>query len=164
MVAVDELIQSGGGALARLIAVLSAEVVPIRERRISSRLAAVYRQLTENVSAEMDDTLPTNNGTMVWDAIEGATNFAIYGSFGHHYMFSIDAYRSLANYYYYDKNGAARITLEPWAEFFSASVMGDADTVNINLAYLPETSKYFAEELAPALRDYYRSRVLGQAA
>jgi hypothetical protein len=46
MVAVDELIHSGGGALARLIAVLSAEVVPIRERRISSRLAAVYRQLT----------------------------------------------------------------------------------------------------------------------
>jgi len=122
---------------------------------------AVYRQLIDNTTAEINATLPKNNGTMVWDALEGATNFAVSGSFGHKYIFNIPAYASQAYYYYYDRNGKARITTEPLAEFFAAGIMGDESTVSINQTYLPETCRYFAETLLPAALDWFKNKLLG---
>ena len=120
----------------------------------------LYAQLVATVKAEINATLPKNNGTMVWDAIEGATNFAISGSYGHAYMFDIPAYQSIATYYFYDKSGNPMISSEPWAEFFAAGIMGDSDTIAVNEAYLPETCKYFAETLLPSALNWFKAKVL----
>ena len=122
----------------------------------------VYDALVNEVKADMESTLQANNGAMVWDAVEGTTNFAISGSFGHSYMFKNPAYEKLAYYYFYDRKGNPSITSEPWAEFFSANLMGDADTIAANEAWLPRTCQYFAETLLPKALDYFKSWVAGK--
>lgn len=124
---------------------------------LNSSEKQVYYALTDLLEAEMNATLPMNNGTMVWDAIEGATNFAVSGNYGHSYMLQMPQYREIAQYYYYDEKGNAEISAEPWAEFFSAKLMQDAATLAVNLAYLPKTCQYFAETLAPKLLDVFKN-------
>ena len=119
----------------------------------------VYNQLSADMANEMNNTLPVNNGCMVWDAVEGATNYAVSGSFGHAYLLSMSAYQEAATYYYYDRKGSPTLTTEPWAEFFSSNIMQDAATLSVNLAYLPRTCKYFAETFAPKVLDYFKSLV-----
>ena len=128
---------------------------------LSAEEQAVYQQLVDGLTAEMNATLPKNNGTMVWDAVEGATNFAVSGSYGHSYMFTIDAYKELAMYYFYDRDGKPSISSEPWAEFFAAGLMGDEETIAVNRSFLPETCRYFAETLLPAALDWFKGKVLG---
>ena len=126
----------------------------------------VYQCLVDNVKNEIDGDgryvgLPKNNGIMVWDALEGATNFAISGSYGHSYIFNIPAYANVANYYYYNRKGEPRITTEPWAEYVSAGLMGDADTISVNESYLPTLCTYFAENLLPSAIEWFRTKLLG---
>ena len=111
----------------------------------------VYRQVISLLASEMNATLPTNNGTMVWDSVEGATNFAVSGRYGHAYMLDMPQYKDLATYYFYDETGEPDIVAEPWAEFYSAKLMQDAATLAVNVAYLPKTCQYFTETLAPAI-------------
>ena len=115
----------------------------------------VYTQLSTVVKGEMNSTLPINNGCMVWDSIEGATNYAVSGSFGHAYLLNNPTYKEAASYYFYDRKGNPVITTEPWAEFFSSNIMGDSDTLSLNWSYLPQTCKYFAETFAPKLLSYF---------
>lgn len=119
----------------------------------------VYTALSNLVASEMNSTLPTNNGCMVWDAVEGATNYAVSGNFGHAYLLSIDEYAEAASYYFYDRKGNPSITTEPWAEFFSANIMQDSNTLSLNWSYLPQTCKYFAETFAPAVLSYFTSYI-----
>lgn len=130
--------------------------------KLTANEKAVYNALIDVMEAEMNSTLPMNNGTMVWDAIEGATNFAVSGKFGHSYMLTSSQYREQAYYYYYDKQGNPTIAVEPWAEFYSAKIMQDATTLAINLAYLPQTCQYFTDVLAPqiltSLKDLLKSK------
>lgn len=129
---------------------------------LSAKQKLVYTALTELMASEMNSTLPMNNGTMVWDAVEGATNFAVKPMYGHAYLLESSLYKDQASYYYYDKSGNATITAEPWAEFFSANIMQDAATLAVNLAYLPRTCQYFAETLAPAILSAFKSLVKGK--
>ena len=123
---------------------------------------AVYQQLVDDMTAEINATLPKNNGIMVWDALEGATNFAVSGDYGHSYMFDIPAYRQLAFNYFYDDDGSATISTEPWAEFYAAGAMNDSATMSINETYLPQTVRYFAETLLPTALDWFKNKVLGR--
>ena len=125
--------------------------------RLNSDEKQVYYQLTSLMSAEMNATLPMNNGTMVWDAIEGATNFAVQGNYGHAYLLNMPQYSETAKYYYYDRAGNPDFSAEPWAEFFSAQLMQDAASIAVNLSYLPKTCQYFTETLAPKLLDFFRN-------
>ena len=111
---------------------------------LNSAEKQVYHKLTELLETEMNTTLPTNNRTMVWDTIEGATNFAVSGTYGHSYLLDMPQYKEMAQFYYYDRLGNAELSAEPWAEFFSAKLMQDAATLAVNLAYLPRTCQYFA--------------------
>ena len=119
----------------------------------------VYEKLTKLLAEEMNATLPVNNGTMVWDAVEGATNFAVSGKAGHSYLLKMPNYKKSAVYYYYDKSGNPSISTEPWAEFYSANVMQDAATLALNLTYLPKTCQYFTEVVAPKLLEGLKSIV-----
>ena len=123
---------------------------------------AVYDSLSDLMASEMNATLPMNNGTMVWDAVEGATNFAVSGNFGHGYMLNMPSYSETAKYYFYDRRGTPRITSEPWAEFFSANIIRDTATIAVNLSYLPQTCKYFAEVFAPQALEYFKGLVSGK--
>ena len=127
--------------------------------KLTAAERTVYDKLAQVMTAEMNATLPKNNGTMVWDAIEGATNFAVSGSYGHAYLFNMSQYKEQANYYYYDRSGSPSITAEPWAEYFSANIMQDAATIAVNLAYLPKTCQYFADVVAPKVLDYLKTIV-----
>lgn len=119
----------------------------------------VFEKLTKLLAEEMNATLPVNNGTMVWDAVEGATNFAVSGKAGHSYLLKMPNYKKSAVYYYYDKSGNPSISTEPWAEFYSANVMQDAATLALNLTYLPKTCQYFTEVVAPKLLEGLKSIV-----
>ena len=119
----------------------------------------VYERLSADMANEMNSTLPVNNGCMVWDAVEGATNYAVSGSFGHSYLLSMPAYKEAATYYFYDRKGNPTVTTEPWAEFFSSNVMQDVATLTVNLTYLPQTCKYFAETFAPKVLEYFKNLV-----
>lgn len=118
----------------------------------------VYNRLASDMSGEMNTTLPINNGCMVWDAVEGATNYAVHGNFGHYYLFNTQ-YKEAAKTYYYNLQGTPSITTEPWAEFFSANLMGDTNTLQKNWSYLPQTCKYFAETFVPKLVGYFTDKI-----
>ena len=130
--------------------------------RLNSEERQVYARLTDLMEAEMSATLPINNGSMVWDTVEGATNFAVSGDYGHSYLLDNPIYHDAAQYYYYDASGKASIAAEPWAEFFSAKLMQDAATLAANITYLPRTCQYFTETLAPKLLDFFRNAVTGK--
>ena len=121
----------------------------------------VYYALKDNLESEMEQTLDKNAATMVWDAIEGATNFGIRPSYGHSYLFDLDGYKDWVSNYYYDESGKAEITSEPWSEFFSANLLRDERAIANNLSYLPRTCAYFAETLAPKLLNYFKGLVAG---
>lgn len=130
------------------------------ELGMSDADVAVYNQLKTVVSGELNATLPKNNGTMVWDAVEGATNFDIHLDYGHYYLVKDTAtYGNAGYYYFYDAQGNPNITTEPWAMFFSSNIMGDSNTIAKNLAYLPQTCKYFAETFVPNLLNYFTTRI-----
>ncbi len=124
---------------------------------LNSKEKKVYEALTKLLSEEMNATLPINNGAMMWDAVEGSTNFAVSGRYGHAYMLKMPQFKSSASYYYYDKSGNPSISTEPWAEFYSANVMQDAATLALNLTYLPKTCQYFTEVVAPKLLEGLKS-------
>ncbi|MGX8705936.1 MAG: Ig-like domain-containing protein, partial [bacterium] len=130
--------------------------------RLNSDERDVYYALTKLVSDEMNAALTMNNGTMVWDAIEGATNFAVSGKYGHSYLLDMPQYKDIAKYYFYDSYGNPTIAGEPWAEYFSANIMQDAATLAVNLAWLPKTCKYFGETLAPRLLDALKGALEGR--
>lgn len=120
----------------------------------------VYTQLSNAVAGEMNNTLPTNNGCMIWDSVEGATNYAVHGKFGHYYLLADGSeYKAEATYYFWNLKGEPQITTEPWAEFFSANIMGDSNTLSLNWSYLPQTCKYFAETLVPQMMSYFTNRI-----
>ena len=129
------------------------------ELGLSEDEVKVYNQLASSMGTEMNTTLPINNGCMVWDAVEGATNYAVHGSFGHYYLLKSDKYADAAKTYYYNLQGTPTITTEPWAEFFSANVMGDSNTLEKNWSYLPQTCKYFAETFVPRLVGYFTEKI-----
>ena len=129
------------------------------ELGLSEDEVRVYNQLASSMGTEMNTTLPINNGCMVWDAVEGATNYAVHGSFGHYYLLKSDKYADAAKTYYYNLQGTPTITTEPWAEFFSANVMGDSNTLEKNWSYLPQTCKYFAETFVPRLVGYFTEKI-----
>jgi len=130
------------------------------ELGMSDADVAVYEKLKSVVAGELNVTLPKNNGTMVWDAVEGATNFDINLDFGHYYLVKdTEKYGNAGYVYFYDAQGNPSITTEPWAEFFSSNIMGDATTIAKNLTYLPKTCKYFAETFVPNLLNYFTTRI-----
>ena len=100
--------------------------------------------------------LPMNNGMMVADAVEGATNYAVRGKFGHYYMFNNEKYRTIAETYFYDKYGNAKVALEPWAEYVSSKLMQDQQVIGVNETYLPGTCRYFAETTVPNMIEYFK--------
>lgn len=121
---------------------------------------AVYNELKGVVAGDINPTMPQNNGCMVWDAVEGATNFDVQLNFGHSYLVKdTTTYGSTGYTYFYDAQGNPKITTEPWAEFFSSNIMGDSGTISKNLAYLPQTCKYFAETFVPSLMSYFTNRL-----
>ena len=131
---------------------------------LSPEEQAVYNQMAgrnTGVSARemVKAALPRNNGCMVWDAVEGVTNFAISGAFGHGYLLDSSTYGDTAKTYYYDVLGNAKFTTEPWAEFFSSNLLGDDKTLSANWQYLPKTCKYFAETFVPGLVNYFTTRI-----
>ena len=123
---------------------------------------AVYNALISNVKNEVEglDKKYRNNGCMIWDGLDGVTNFAFRLVYGHGYLADNPDYADQIKYYFYSKTGSARFTPEPWAEFFCASITNDEATMDVNLQYLPGTCAYFAQTFAPMLLKYFRDRLL----
>ena len=123
--------------------------------RLNADEVRVYRTLRTTMYSEINE-LPMNNGMMVADAVEGATNYAVRGKFGHYYMFNNEKYRTIAETYFYDKYGNAKVALEPWAEYVSSKLMQDEEVIRVNETYLPRTSRYFAETTVPNMIEYFK--------